>query len=122
MTRSFDANVISQIIGKNVWAAVANRLNVFLIDPAGLFAFEWRGPGNFEGHWAATSDSAIKCVRAGREALRLMFAEYGAEQIWGATPIANEVARRFNTLCGMQSLGIVEMPDRGPAEIFVKRM
>jgi hypothetical protein len=96
--------------------------NILLFDEGGGQFFHWRGPGVFEAHsfYLVRGKQALE---RGREAVQLMFAEYGAEMIWRATPVENRRARWFNRQLGFKSNGILEMPGyaNGLCEIFELR-
>jgi hypothetical protein len=89
-------------------ALLADLKNILLFDEGGGQFFHWRGPGIYEAHsfyLVRGKDALAK----GREAIRLMFEEYGAEKLWRAPPVENRPARWFNRQLGFRSLGIVQM-------------
>jgi hypothetical protein len=94
---------------------IADDKNVLLFDGGGGQFFHWRGPGIYEAHsiYIARGKDALG---KGREAIRRMFHEYGAEKIWRATPLKNRPARWFNRQLGFRSLGEIELYDR--CELF----
>jgi hypothetical protein len=86
--------------------------NILLFDEGGGQLFQWRGPGVYEAHsfYIVRGKDALVL---GREAIRRMFKEYGAEKIWRATPVENKPARWFNRQLGFRSLGTTEMRSEG---------
>jgi len=100
---------------------IADQNNIILFDEGGGQLFHWKGPGIYEAHsfYLVRGRAAL---RRGREAIRLMFEEYGAEKLWRAPPIENRAARWFNRQLGFQSLGIVQMTEgyseTGVCELF----
>lgn len=88
---------------------LADQNNVILFDEGGGQLFHWKGPGIYEAHSFYLVRGKDALAR-GREAIRLMFEEYGAEKLWRAPPVENRPARWFNRQLGFQSLGIVQMP------------
>jgi len=102
---------------------LADQKNIILFDEAGGQFFQWRGPGIYEAHsfYIVRGKDALIL---GREAIRRMFKEYGAEMIWRATPVENRPARWFNRQLGFTSLGFIFMPgygSSGDCELFEKR-
>jgi len=101
---------------------LADEKSVLLFDESGGQFFHWRGPGIYEAHsfYLVRGRDALAL---GREAIRRMFEEYGAEKIWRATPITNKAARWFNRQLGFTSLGIIDMPEygMGPCELFERK-
>lgn len=104
-------------------ALIADSKNILLFDEGGGQFFHWKGPGIYEAHsfyLVRGKDALAK----GREAIRLMFDEYGAEKLWRAPPVENRAARWFNRQLGFRSLGVVQMPpgsgysDTGVCELF----
>ena len=98
---------------------LADEKSITLFDEGGGQFFHWRGPGIYEAHsfYIVRGKDALVL---GREAIRRMFEEYGAEKIWRATPVINRSARWFNRQLGFKSLGITGMPEygMGPCELF----
>jgi hypothetical protein len=95
--------------------------NSFLLfDEGGGQFFDFKGPGIFEAHsfYLVRGKEALS---RGREAVALMFDEYGAEMIWRATPLDNKRARWFNRQLGFRSLGEISLPIHGHCELFEMR-
>lgn len=102
---------------------IGDEKNVLLFDEGGGQFFHWKGPGIFEAH-SFYLVRGREALDRGSEAVRLMFADYGAEKIWRATPIENRAARWFNRQLGFHSLGEVHMPfygENGACELFELR-
>jgi len=102
-------------------ALLADPKNILLFDEGGGQFFHWKGPGIYEAH-SFYLVRGRQALAKGREAIRLMFEEYGAEKLWRAPPIENRPARWFNRQLGFRSLGVVQMPliysDTGICELF----
>jgi len=98
--------------------------NVLLFDDGGGQFFHWRGPGIYEAH-SFYLVRGRQALDLGREAIRRMFVEYGAEKLWRAPPVENRAARWFNRQLGFRSLGIVQMTsaysETGTCELFEMR-
>lgn len=98
--------------------------NIILFDDGGGQLFHWKGPGIYEAH-SFYLVRGKEALALGREAIRRMFEEYGAEKLWRAPPVENRAARWFNRQLGFKSLGIVQMPlyysETGVCELFEMR-
>ncbi len=99
-------------------ALILDRRNVCLFDDEGGALFAWRGPGIYEGH-SFFKVRGRKAIQAGKAILALMFDNYSARMIWGATPEGNRAARWFNRQLGFRSLGPIDTPESGLCELFV---
>lgn len=121
MIRTFNSIVVNFFIGEgDASALVEDHRNVCLVSEGGGFIFAWRGPGVYEAHsFFLPTHRGKFAIRAGREALEMLHDEYGAEKIWGLTPLNNRAALFYNRLCGMKSLSEIETPE-GRRELFVK--
>jgi hypothetical protein len=95
---------------------IADRRNKWLFDERGGAVFVWRGPGIFEGH-SFFRVRGREALYLGKAMLGVMFDNYEARMIWGATPLSNRPARWFNRQLGFQSLGEIETPS-GRCELF----
>ena len=103
---------------------ISDDKNILLFDDGGGQLFHWRGPGIYEAH-SFYIVRGREALDLGREAIRRMFEEYGAEKLWRAPPVENRPARWFNRQLGFKSLGIVQMPEyyspSGRCELFEMR-
>ena len=79
--------------------------------------FDYEGDGSYSLHFFFKSRGK-DAVRNGKEALRIMFEDHGAELIFGLTPMHLRHAQMFSRLIGGKSAGIRQTPD-GPCELFI---
>lgn len=98
---------------------LADEKNITLFDEGGGQFFHWKGPGIYEAHSFYLVRGADALSR-GREAVRRMFEDYGAEKIWRAPASWNRRARWFNRQLGFKSLGEIDTAE-GRCELFELR-
>jgi len=97
--------------------ALANPLNVCLLEGESGAVFAWRGPGIYEIH-------LFYAVR-GREALNLfdsmlgiIRSAHGGRFFWALIPVEDRKTRMFARLTGFTPSGTMET-QHGPNELFV---
>lgn len=92
---------------------------VLLHDGVGAASiFEWSAPGVWQGHSMFLPDSRGKNgINAGRAMVAWMF-DYGAEMIWGQTPLDNRPAQMFNRLLGFKPNGTGVHHVAGPVQYY----
>lgn len=122
MRRTFDVEEINRLLdrdfpGADLAEAVANPLNVCLVEGANGAIFAWRGPGTYEIH--------LLYEARGREALALFDAmlglvqsAYGGHRFWALVPMESRNVRMFARLAGFLSDGVLDTA-HGPNELFV---
>lgn len=96
-------------------ALLTDHRNVCLVGDAGGMLFAWRGPSIFEVH-------CFFRVR-GREAIAAavdMVAMMGRALLWALAPEARRDVRWFARKVGFRSHGMMDTPDLGRCELFVK--
>lgn len=103
-------------------AQVADTDNwIFLISSNGelcLF-FEWSAPGVYQMHSLSLPTFRGKdMMNAAKKLIEAMFIEYGADMIWGMTPLGNRAARMFNRKIGAKSCGFKTHFAAGDCELF----
>lgn len=89
--------------------------NIALTNGPDYALFEWTGPGVYYGHYFCTSG---KATEFGKECLKYMFNEAGAEVIKGLTPVEKRAAKIVSRRLGFKSYGEVDTYN-GPHELFI---
>ena len=94
---------------------LADERHIALIDGVAAAVFEWSAPGVYEAHTIFLPPvRGSLAVERGKALIAAMFGSYGANMLWGATPLANRAARWFNRQIGAVVVGL-----DGNRELFV---
>lgn len=79
---------------------------VLLSDGAGAAAiFEWSAPNVWQGHSMFLPECRGKEGMASAKAMCRWMFDYGANMLWGMTPLDNRAAQMFNRLLGFREAG-----------------
>lgn len=122
MIRTAEPTIINQLLRRDfgegdLSEAVANPLNVCLLDGENAGIFAWRGPGIYEAHlcYEARGRQAIDLFKAMMNTMRR---DYGAQFFWTMIPVESRHVRMFARLSGLLSIGTLPT-QHGPNELFV---
>jgi len=137
--RTFDAGAVNAVCNHpavhptlslgmgeiDVSVLISDARNIFFLGEHGGALFHRTAPGVYAAHdFFLPEGRGPWALRASREMLASVFADYCARMVWAETPIENKPCRLFNRWLGFKSEGVGfthALPGHDPikVEIFV---